>query len=556
MKKRFLSSVLAVAMGSYLFAGVSASDVQKGYFDLQESHWAYGEIMACTENGIFKGLPDGSFHPEEKMTRIDAVTAVMRQFKDVNLSGIWSDTEKKSNVTREETVYLISKAKGYENKDALALDKFSDKLEISEEYSDAVSAAVTAGVVFGHSDDTLRPNQALTRAEFAVLLYRAVYGEKILAERREKALEYMLKSTTLLWTPTEDIPLVLRVNLPPEEAEDRYKFMYRAGRIYHGVPYSYAGGTAEGFLDYAVEKDENGVYLVDGLTWESISGGSGIGRVGNDCSSAVLQAWGQSGATFTQTTTGYLTEKHGCLPIGDYKSAYDNYGDDTGYIIEENGEQAIFRAYSLIKPADAVVRRKSGNGHSRMITEVNTVYLPDGTIDGEKSMMTMIEQTSGSFKEEATYFDEKLGCDVYKIGIEQTYSFAAMAKAKYIPITCKALIDPAPIKNPVITDTETVFDKDTVLEGTLTCNWMMDSVTLDITDEEGEKVQSATAYVSRKSGQYMSFDMQEFVTVKPALIRGSIDMTSLEKGKYNCKVNVRLVTGEKITVRDFTFIVQ
>ena len=187
-----------------------------------------------------------------------------------------------------------------------------------------------------------------------------------------------------------------------------------------------------------------------------------------------------------------------------------------------------------------------------MITEVNTVYLPDGTIDGENSTMTMIEQTVGSYKKEQTYFDEKLGCDVYKVGIEQTFSYAAMAKAKYIPITCRSLIDPAPIKAPVVTDTETTFDKDTLLKGTLTCNWMMDCVTLDIT-KNGENIQNATAYVSRKSGQYMKFDLQEFVTVKPVLVRGEIAPEKLEAGSYNCKLTVRLITGEKVVVRDFDF---
>ena len=104
------------------------------------------------------------------------------------------------------------------------------------------------------------------------------------------------------------------------------------------------------------------------------------------------------------------------------------------------------------------------------------------------------------------------------------------------------------------TQIETVFDKDTVLKGTLTCNWMMDCVTLDITDAKGEKVQTATAYVSRKTGQYRSFDMQEFVTVKPALIRGSVDVNALADGNCRCKVTVRLVTGEEITVRDFEFV--
>ena len=188
-----------------------------------------------------------------------------------------------------------------------------------------------------------------------------------------------------------------------------------------------------------------------------------------------------------------------------------------------------------------------------MITEVNTVYLPDGTIDGENSTMTMIEQTVGSFKKEKTYFDEKLGVDVYNVGIEQTFSFAAMAKAKYIPITCKALRDPAPIAEAVITDSESVFDKETLLKGTLSCNWMMDCITMKITDTEGKTVQAATGYTNRKESRYMSFDMQEFVTVNPVLVRGKIEPDKLSSGSYNCKVTVRLVTGENVVVRDFDF---
>jgi hypothetical protein len=337
----------------------------------------------------------------------------------------------------------------------------------------------------------------------------------------------------------------------PEEAKESVQFTLHPDRIYHGVPYSYAGGTSEAFLDYAIEQDENGVYLIDGLTWENISGGSGASRIGNDCSSALIHSWGQLGETFKGTTTGYLTEKYGFLPVGDYKSVYDKF-EDTGDIVKENGEQAIYRAYSLLKFADGVVKRAGNSGHCRMVTKVNTVYLPDGTIDGENSTMTMIEQTIGAFKKETKYFDEKLGTDVYNVGYEQTFSFAAMAKAKYIPITCKALRDPAPIAEAVITDSESEFNKDTLLRGTLSCNWMMDCVTMEIT-KNGEAVQTATAYARRKSVQYMEFDMQEFVTVNPALVRGKIALDEIPSGNYNCKVTVRLVNGEKKVVRDFDF---
>ncbi len=553
MKKRLLGALLAMATVSSLFVGASASDAKAAYSDVPESHWAYGEIMACTENGIFEGYPDKSFRPAEVMTREDAATALTRQFKNADFSAYLRSNDKKGAITREEAAYLISRAKGYENTNELALDKFTDKSEISESYKAEVSAAVSAGLILGHSDKTFRPEVTLTRGEFAALLYRAVYGEEILTERRAKALEYMRKSTMMLWRPTEDIFYTTQSNVTPKEAKENVQFTLYADRIYCGVPYSYAGGTAEAFLDYATEQDENGVYLVDGLKWENISGGSGIGRIGNDCSSVLLHAWGQLGETYNATTTAYLTEKYGFLPVGNYKSVYDKY-EDTGDIIKENGEQTIFRAYSCLQPADGVVKRASGSGHCRVVTEVKTVYLPDGTIDGENSTMTMLDQAVGSYKREETYFNEKLGQDVYKVGREETFNFATMASWKFVPITCKALIDPAPAKKPQVTDTEMVFDKDTILKGTLTCNWMMDCVTLDITNASGEKVQSATAYVSRKTGQYKSFDMQEFVTVKPVLVRGSVDVASLAEGNYNCKVTVRLVTGEEITVRDFDFV--
>ncbi len=552
MKKRIISTFLALTMMSSLFTVASASDGAAAYSDVPENHWAYGEIMVCTENGIFEGYPDGSFRPAAVMTREDATTALTRQFKDADFSAFLSDNDKKGEITREEAAYLISKAKGYENSDELALDKFTDKAEISESYKAEVSAAVSAGLILGHSDKTFRPKVTLTRGEFAVLLYRAVYGEEILAERRKIAYDYMLKSTSILWRPTEEIFYTTQKDVTPAEAAENVQFHLYPDRIYHGAPYSYAGGTSEAFLDYAIEQDENGVYLIDGLTWENISGGSGYGRIGSDCSSVLVHAYGQLGEIYNATTTAYLTEKYGFLPVGDYKTVYDKY-QDTGDIIKENGEQRIFRAYSQLKLADAIVERISNSGHCRMVTEANTVYLPDGTIDGENSTMTLIDQAGGSFKREETYFNDKHGQDVYKVGREETYNFATMAGWKFVPITCKALIDPAPIKKPAITDTETVFDKDTILEGTLTCNWMMDCVTLDITNAKGEAVQSATAYVNRKK-LYTSFDMQEFVTEKQVLLRGSVDIEALAAGNYNCKVTVRLVTGEEITVRDFEFI--
>lgn len=135
-----------------------------------------------------------------------------------------------------------------ENPDNAIIDFFKDKDEISEEYKSSFVNAVRDNIILGFSDKTLRPKEALTRAEFAVLLYRAKYGAEILSERREKALEYMLGSTTLLWRPKTEITYTTKTGVTPEEADPKEVYTLYTDRIYSGVPYTHGGGSATSFL--------------------------------------------------------------------------------------------------------------------------------------------------------------------------------------------------------------------------------------------------------------------------------------------------------------------
>ena len=56
------------------FAGVSSTAGKAGFPDVDSAHWAAGYIAAATNGGYISGYPDGSFGPNNQITRAEAVT--------------------------------------------------------------------------------------------------------------------------------------------------------------------------------------------------------------------------------------------------------------------------------------------------------------------------------------------------------------------------------------------------------------------------------------------------------------------------------------------------
>ncbi|MBE6965017.1 MAG: S-layer homology domain-containing protein [Ruminococcaceae bacterium] len=558
--------------------------------DVSEVHWAHKEIAKCCEEGLFEGYSDGNFKPNATITRAEAIKVLVsysdrevsknasEKYLDIAtdkwyapyieagkdlLSPLWvSANAIKPDVaiTREEAVYAIVNATGYKtlSSDVSVLSGFSDEDSISKELAESFAIAVENELIRGYQDGCVRPKATLTRAEFAAIMCRAVYNEEILSQRRAAAEKYMREMATVLWRPKEDILYTISSNTTPSEATQSNQLLLRADRIYSGIPYGYGGSTATSFLDYSAEKDENGVYVISGLPWQALSGVSTSSRIGNDCSSALVLAWGSVGATFTTETTQtvYMTDAYGFEKVGNYSvTAADTVKyKDTRKTILENGEKVIFAAYAELKPADGVVRATTSGNHAMMVVGVDVVYDARGEIDENKSVVTLVDQTAGNFRAEETYYDEKIGSNVYRIaGVDHQYTFRKLIAAGYVPITCKSLVDSSPVAEPVITDSETEHNKSNLLKGTFGCNWLMDTCTIKVTNTAGEIIQQATAQVRRRNDIYVKFDLQQFVTEAPEVVRGKINVLELPKGELHCTVTFRLVTGQEITVRDFDF---
>ena len=393
-------------------------------------------------------------------------------------------------------------------------------------------------------------NMRIKQVGDTIKLVPIVIDEDVIQARRDQVEAYMRAQATLLWQATEDITYCFSTSTDdPAAAPDSRLIHIKAGRIYMGLPYSYSATTPTAFLDYAGEPDENGIYPISGLTYQVLSGSSSQTRMGNDCSSSVASAWSQIGASVYATTSSGYVPRYGIVNIGDYIPE-ESYTTGTAQVIEKNGAEVMYESYALLQKADALARWKSANNHTMMVVTVKVVRNADGSINPTSSYVTVLEQTSTNVRNERTKTVEGVGT-VYEIyGVDKKYTFEHLLTNNYIPVTCMELVDAAPLEEAVVTDSIDVATKDNLFEGSISCNNFIDSVTITITDANGNVVQKAAQSPYR--GRQREFIMSEFITGQPKnWSRGIVDLDTLPVGQYHCDVVCRLTTGATYTMRSF-----
>lgn len=195
--KRIVSVLLVAAMLCSMAVCVSAA----GFTDI-ENHWAREYIEHWTELGVINGYGDGTFRPDQKVTRAEVskiLTAAYRlptdveetKFSDVSaaewfydyvqacaargiVDGYPNGTFKPNgNITRSEAVKMVCLAVGLSQEET-GYEKFSDANQMPAWAAGYWNALIKIGVVEGYENGVLRPNDMITRAEMVKILCVAV----------------------------------------------------------------------------------------------------------------------------------------------------------------------------------------------------------------------------------------------------------------------------------------------------------------------------------------------------------------------------------------------
>jgi cell wall-associated NlpC family hydrolase len=135
-RAQFAAILATTQKGGYMVKNLPFTDVESG-------QWYYESVKKMYSMGMIKGVSQTQFAPDRTITREEAASLFARTFDDPH-----------KNVSLP----------------------FSDQDEISSWAKDSVQKGTAKGL-FGIFGNQFKPQQAITRAETAVILHRLLFGE-------------------------------------------------------------------------------------------------------------------------------------------------------------------------------------------------------------------------------------------------------------------------------------------------------------------------------------------------------------------------------------------
>ena len=163
---------------------------QQLFRDVPMSHWAAGEINWANQMGYMNGTggrfnPDGVISHQQMWIVLARLTgsnpANMAEARHWAVQGGFADGSAPTGAVKRHqlvtALYRCARLSGSLNQNTTSLAGYTDSRTVPAVARDAFSWALANGIVGGGADKTLNPNGTLTRAQFAVILYR--YSQRI-----------------------------------------------------------------------------------------------------------------------------------------------------------------------------------------------------------------------------------------------------------------------------------------------------------------------------------------------------------------------------------------
>ena len=170
------------------------------FSDVPESHWAFNAVTSLAEKYILNGYYDGTFKPENNITRGEFAKIIVSATKsfDVNAESSFSDVSKddwyysyvstafklgyitgypdgtfkpEANISRADICTIVNRVLKA-NPDG-SVSAFTDDWSIPSYARDSVYALAAKGIINGYSDGSFNPTAQATRAQTAKIIYSA-----------------------------------------------------------------------------------------------------------------------------------------------------------------------------------------------------------------------------------------------------------------------------------------------------------------------------------------------------------------------------------------------
>ena len=164
-----------------------------------KGHWAESQINSFVSSGHINGYGDGTFKPDNSITRAEFIKIFNKYFGLTKTSGkVFNDTkthwarieidiavtngvangisltefQPDEPITREQAAKMISNYLKLDDTNHDKVEKYKDMDQISSWALNSVEGVIELGYMKGYEDNTFRPTNNITRAEAVVTLSR------------------------------------------------------------------------------------------------------------------------------------------------------------------------------------------------------------------------------------------------------------------------------------------------------------------------------------------------------------------------------------------------
>ena len=171
-------------------ATIKVVDNSKSFDDVTSDYWGASAIDFATSRELFAGTGENTFSPEDDMTRA-MIWSVLARYEGADTSGASGDewyagpqewaiengisdgTYPNTAMTREQFAAMLYRYSGSPAVEGTVGD-YSDADSISSWAKDAMTWAVQEGLIAGMDEDTLNPQGTATRTQVAAILQRFI----------------------------------------------------------------------------------------------------------------------------------------------------------------------------------------------------------------------------------------------------------------------------------------------------------------------------------------------------------------------------------------------
>ncbi len=182
------------------------AQTQTQFSDVSSSYWAADFIQELNQRNVIRGFPDGSFRPNDLVTRAQfaamvrqafpkspirqtanfadvsanywATSAIQQAYSTGFLSGYPGNIFRpEQNIPRAQVLVSLANGLEYTNRNSVndVLQVYRDAGSIESWATNSIAAATEKSIVVNYPTlDTLNPNRSATRAEVAAFIHQAL----------------------------------------------------------------------------------------------------------------------------------------------------------------------------------------------------------------------------------------------------------------------------------------------------------------------------------------------------------------------------------------------